>query len=55
MNVTGAIAGNPRFHYIKTILCKNCLKHTFSDNDCSKPPYLFCMLTILELVLNFHT
>lgn len=52
MNITGAIAGNPRFHYIKTILCKNCRKHTFSDNN---GIYLFCMLTILELVLNFHT
>ena len=33
MNVIGAITGNPRFYYIKTILCKNCLKHTFSDNN----------------------
>ena len=32
-NFTGADAGNPKFHHIKTVLCKNCFQHTFSD-DC---------------------
>ena len=34
-NFTGADAKNPKFHHIKTVLCKNCFQHSFSDNSLS--------------------
>ena len=57
MNITNAVAGNPRFQHLKTVLCTNMFNGSENlrkfhrrrgDKSCSKDHCLLCRKTLLN-------